>query len=224
MTATSLPIAEASSRAGAGANRAHAFEAAKRHSNLVQRLRWAVPASAAFIILLAIASWGISRVNIGGFSIDGVTLSGGRIAMTTPVLRGLDQDGRPYEITAQRALQSVSANPEVTLRDVEALFGMDEDESATIQAPQARYDTDAATIDFDEGGVEVELSSGVSVWLGVAHLNVDDGTLKSDEPVRVESGELSLRATGLEAFDGGERIVFTGPVQVTLTPAASQSE
>ena len=120
---------------------------------------------------------------------------------------------------ALEAFQSLSMNPVITMRMLEGELTIDDDERAMIRAPQARFDSETQIMAFEEGGVELRLSSGGEAFLGVSEVDLENGTLSSQEPVRIANDEVTLDAGGMQGFDGGERLLFTDGVRMVFTPA-----
>lgn len=216
MTAISSPTRE---RVTAPASRADAFTAARRHSARVRALRLLVPAAGVVSVVVVLAGWWYSTATIPELAITDVTVTDEGIAMDAPVLRGEDDDGRPYELRAAEAFQSLSVNPVITMRQLEGEMTIDDGEQAIIVAPQARFDSETQLMVFEEGGVELRLSSGGQAFLGVSEVDLENGTLRSQEPVRIASDEVTLDAGGVQGFDGGERLLFTDGVRMVFTPA-----
>lgn len=185
----------------------------------MRALRFLVPAAGALSVVIVLAGWWYSTATIPDLAITDVTLTEEGIAMDAPVLRGEDEEGRPYELRAQEAFQSLSMNPVITMRMLEGELTIDDDERAMIRAPQARFDSETQIMAFEEGGVELRLSSGGEAFLGVSEVDLENGTLSSQEPVRIANDEVTLDAGGMQGFDGGERLLFTDGVRMVFTPA-----
>lgn len=182
-----------------------------------------MPLSAAAAVVIAITGWIASLFTNVDLNIASVDVSGSRITMAQPILRGEDQDGRPYVLEAREAFQTVSANPIVDLRDLTGTIAISDDDAATVTAPQATFDSETNQIVFENGGVEVTLASGGTALLGVTQIDLEEGTLVTDEPVRVVQEQLELDAAGLDGFDGGTRLVFRGGVRMVLQPQAGEN-
>ncbi len=185
----------------------------------MRALRLLVPAAGVVSVVVVLAGWWYSTATIPELAIRDVTVTDEGIAMEAPVLRGEDDDGRPYELRAAEAFQSLSVDPVITMRQLEGEMTVDDDEQAFIIAPQARFDSATQLMVFEEGGVELRLSSGGQAFLGVSEVDLENGTLRSQEPVRIANDEVTLDAGGVQGFDGGERLLFTGGVRMVFTPA-----
>lgn len=216
MTAISSPTRDPVT---APASRADAFTAARRHSGRVRALRFIVPAAGVVSVAVVLLGWWYSTATVPDLDIADVTVTDEGIAMDAPVLRGEDEEGRPYELRAAEAFQSLSVDPVIIMRQLEGEITIDDDEQAFIVAPQARFDSGSQKLVFEEGGVELRLSSGGQAYLGVSEVDLENGTLRSQEPVRIANDEVILDAGGVQGFDGGERLLFTDGVRMVFTPA-----
>lgn len=185
----------------------------------MRALRFLVPAAAVVSVVVVLLGWWYSTATVPELNIADVTVTDEGIAMDAPVLRGEDEDGHPYELRAAEAFQSLSVDPVIVMRQLEGEIVIDDDEQAFITAPQARFDSGTRLIVFEEGGVELRLSSGGQAYLGVSEVDLENGTLRSQEPVRIANDEVTLDAGGVQGFDGGERLLFTDGVRMVLTPA-----
>lgn len=213
MTAISSPIREAHAPGRAGA-----FAAAQRHSRVVRALRMLVPATGVVAVLAVMGGWFLSSFNVPDLEIGDVTITDEGIAMDAPVLRGEDREGRPYELRAREAFQTVSSQPVVIMRNLEGELALDDEDQVSIVAPQARFDSKTSLINFEEGGVVLTLASGGSAQLGVAQVDLQNGTMISNEAVAIANAEVTLNAGAMQGFEGGQRLLFTGGVTMVFTP------
>lgn len=181
-------------------------------------LRILLPATGVLSVLVVLGGWWFSTARIPSLQVSDVSVTDEGIAMDAPVLRGEDDEGRPYELRAQEAFQSLSANPTILMRMLEGELALDEEDSVTIRAPQARLDSETNILQFEEGGVDLRLLSGGQALLGVSLVDLENGTLRSDEPVQIINDEVTLNAGGIEGFDGGKRLLFTNGVRMVVTP------
>ena len=181
-------------------------------------MRRLVPAAGVLAVFAVVATWWYSTALAPELQITDVTVTADGIAMDAPVLRGEDDAGRPYVLQAVEAYQTLSTNPVFTLLDLTGEMMLDAGEQLVLRAPPARFDSATGMARFEEGQVEITLSSGGQAFLGVTEVDLDAGTISSDERVAVASGEVTLEAGGIQAFDAGERLLFTGGVRMVVRP------
>ncbi|RMF69306.1 MAG: hypothetical protein D6740_09750, partial [Alphaproteobacteria bacterium] len=63
----------------------------------------------------------------------------GAIVVLAPRYRGVDDKGRPFMISAARALQATVEDPDVVLEDLSLNLVMADGRTVSLTAPQARY-------------------------------------------------------------------------------------
>ncbi len=187
-------------------------------------MRLLVPAIAALSVVVVLGGWWFSTISVPDIRVAGISMSGDGIAMNAPVLRGEDKDGRPYVLRAQEALQSLGENPSVLMQSLEGELALNADDTASIRSPQAHFDGDSNLLFFEQGSVDVRLSSGGQALLGVTQVDLENGTMHTDEPVAITNDEVALTAGGLQGFDGGERLLFTGGVRMVITPTTANPQ
>jgi lipopolysaccharide export system protein LptC len=69
-----------------------------------------------------------------------------RMRVQSAQYRGVDNEGRPFTIDAQRAVQAKSSDPEVHISGMGARIQLDEG-PATLKADEGRYNLDKQTMD-----------------------------------------------------------------------------
>ena len=91
---------------------------AVRHSRRVRFLRRAIPIAAVLAVVFLFAlTWFNPFARYGGISIGPISVSGTRVVMDAPRLRGFQDETRPYEVTAEDASQDVREPHLVDLRE-----------------------------------------------------------------------------------------------------------
>jgi lipopolysaccharide export system protein LptC len=208
-----------------GNDRELLFRAAIRHSRMVRFFRGAIPVSliAILAIIAAVAYFQPQRF-IKQLSTDAAraVLSGSKINMEAPKLGGFTRDGRPYELTARAAAQDL-ANPSVLeLKDVRAKIEMQDKSTVSISAASGIYDTKGDTM-LLRTDVAVTSSSGYSVRLNEAKVDVKTNRIISDQPVEVMLSNGTVKANRLEVGDNGDTMRFEGDVDVNLVPQPAAS-
>ncbi len=203
-----------------GDDRERLFRAAKRHSRMVRIYRGAIPVSL-LVILVFIA--GIAYFKPGGL-INGprldpgrTVLSGSKINMEMPKLGGFTRDGRPYELTARAAAQDITNPTVLELKDVHAKVTMQDKSIVTLTAATGIYDTKSDTM-LLKTDVVVTSSTGYTVRLDEAKMDVKSNRIISDRPVEVTLSNGSVKANRLEVSDNGDTMFFQGDVNVDLLP------
>jgi lipopolysaccharide export system protein LptC len=207
------------------------FAAAARHSRMVRLLRVAVPAT----VLLAMA--GIVAISVfNPFRINGLTklpvdisnlvVSGTKITMETPHLAGFSTDQRPYEVWAKAAIQDLANPDHVELRTLRAKVQMEDKSTVTMDARTGFFDSKQQMLDLRKD-IFLQSSTGYEARLSQAYIDINKGTVTSDEHVDVKLLNGTLTADKLRIINSGEIVRFEGNVVMNLvmeTPTAPEPE
>ncbi len=207
------------------------FAAAARHSRMVRVLRVAVPAA----VLLAMA--GVVAVSLfNPFRITGLAklpvdmsnlvVSGTKITMETPHLAGFSTDGRPYELWAKAAIQDLTDPDHVELRTLRAKVMMEDKSTVTMDARTGYFDSKQQLLDLRKD-IFLQSSTGYEAKLSQAYVDINKGTVTSDEHVDVKLLNGTLTADKLRIINSGEIVRFEGNVVMNLimeSPPAVEPE
>ena len=99
------------------------FLRAKRHSRLVRRLRFAIPAVMVCVtVAITLMSWLDPLRILARLPTESgrLVISGSKITMESPKLSGFTKDSRAYEVTARAAAQDITKPDFVELSDIRA--------------------------------------------------------------------------------------------------------
>lgn len=192
--------------------RAERFEMARRHSRLVRRLRWLLPASAVLgLVLFVGAGW--VRSLLPSVSIGPISLTDGALVMNNPRLSGFDNQRRPYELTAERARQNVSSPRKVELETMSARMNLAANGWLRLTADRGFYDGDVETFTA-RGNVHVASTLGYEMLLDEAAVDIKKQSMVTTSPVEGRQGENRIYAERMTASEGGAVVVFEGRVRV----------
>jgi len=199
-------------------DRERLFRAARRHSRHVRLLRIAVPLCVAVVIAVYML-WkmlnpiGMLTANLPVGAND-LVVSGSKITMEQPRLKGFTKDSRAYELTASQASQDITKPDIVEMRDVRARFQMPDNSSAHVTALDGVFDSKNEVLKL---GRNVVLdASSYKVWLNDAVVDVRTGDIVSEKPVEVKMLQGTLNAKRLEVKESGELLRFDGGVSMQL--------
>jgi lipopolysaccharide export system protein LptC len=208
-----------------GNDREILFRAARRHSRMVRFFRGAIPVSLlAVLAIIAAAAYFQPLKNLSKLGIDParVVVSGSKINMEAPHLAGFTRDGRPYDLTARAAAQDLAKPGVLELKDVRARVEMQDKTTVEVSAAAGTYDTKGDTM-LLRTDVVVTSSSGYSVRLNEAKVDVKTNRIISDQPVEVMLSNGTVKANRLEVSDNGTTMHFEGDVDVNQVPPAAAS-
>jgi lipopolysaccharide export system protein LptC len=207
------------------------FAAAARHSRMVRLLRVAVPAA----VLLALASIVLIQVFFNPFwipmpklpvDISNLVVSGTKITMETPHLAGFSTDQRPYEVWAKSAIQDLTDPDHVELRTLRAKVMMEDKSTVTMDARTGFFDSKQQMLDLRKD-IFLQSSTGYEATLSQAYIDINKGTVTSDEHVDVKLLNGTLTADRLRIINSGEIVRFEGNVVMNLimeSPATPEPE
>ena len=207
------------------------FAAAARHSRMVRVLRVAVPAA----VILALASIVLIQVFVNPFQtaltklpvdISNLVVSGTKITMETPHLAGFSTDQRPYEVWAKAAVQDLTTPDNVELQTLRAKVMMEDKSTVTMDARTGFFDSKQQMLDLRKD-IFLQSSTGYEAKLSQAYIDINKGTVTSDEHVDVKLLNGTLTADRLKILNSGEVVRFEGNVVMNLimeSPAAPEPE
>ncbi|WP_027581012.1 LPS export ABC transporter periplasmic protein LptC [Bradyrhizobium sp. Ai1a-2] len=207
------------------------FAAAERHSRMVRILRIAVPAA---VVLSLLAIVGVSvfnpfRMLLPKLPVDmgNLVVSGTKITMESPHLAGFSTDQRPYELWAKAAVQDLTDPDHVELQTLRAKMLMEDRTTVTLDARTGLYDSKQQLLDLRKD-IFLQSSTGYEAKLSQAFVDMNKGTVTSDEHVDVKLLNGTLTADKLRIYNNGEVVRFEGNVVMNLImdnpPAQAEAE
>jgi lipopolysaccharide export system protein LptC len=207
------------------------FAAAARHSRMVRVLRVAVPAAvllamASIVLISVINPFRILAPNNLPVDMSNLVVSGTKITMETPHLAGFSTDQRPYELWAKAAIQDLADPDHVELRTLRAKVMMEDKSTVTMDARTGFFDSKQQMLDLRKD-IFLQSSTGYEARLSQAYVDINKGTVTSDEHVDVKLLNGTLTADRLRIINSGEIVRFEGNVVMNLimeSPAAPEPE
>jgi lipopolysaccharide export system protein LptC len=201
--------------------RASAFAAAARHSARVRVLRVALLGGAvgAVVLLTGVALFDPFGRLAGSVSISGIGVDGTKVTMAHPKLAGFRRDGRPYLVTAQKAVQDALHPTLVELHGISADITLGENGLAHMTADSGLYDSSTEHMDVSDN-VQVK-SPQYSAWLRSASIDFKGGRYISNDPVNVlTSTGTTLAGDAMSAIDNGKELIIEGHVKTMIPPVS----
>jgi lipopolysaccharide export system protein LptC len=195
------------------------FAVAARHSRMVRVLRVAVPAA---VILAMAGIVGVSifnpfRMLLPKLPVDvgNVVVSGTKITMESPHLAGFSTDQRPYEIWAKAAIQDVTDPDHVELTTPRAKVLMEDRTTVTMVARTGYFDNKQQLLDLRKD-IFLQSSTGYEARMSQAFVDINKGTVTSEEHVDVKLLNGTLTSDRLRIYNSGEIVRFEGNVVMNL--------
>lgn len=188
-----------------------------RYDRFVKVMRVAMPA-ASVVLLLAVLVWPLISGQEMSFvlSKDRVEVSPERLRMESPHYRGTDARGRPFEITARRAVQRTSATPIVELVDVAARMTMSND-VVHVEAEKGSYDLDQEQLRVT-GPLVLTTDRGYHLTTRDAVVDLPSKTAYGSDGVEGRGPLGEFRAQRFRANIDAETVVFEGGTHMRITP------
>jgi lipopolysaccharide export system protein LptC len=206
------------------------FAVAARHSRMVRVLRIAVPAVVVLAMagLVAVSVFNPFRMLLPKLPVDigNLVVSGTKITMESPHMAGFSTDRRPYELWAKTATQDLTDPDHVELTVLRAKVAMEDRSTVTLDARTGHYDSKQQTLDLRKD-IFLQSSTGYEAKLSQALLDINKGTVTSEERVDVKLLNGTLVADKLRILNSGEVVRFEGNVVMHLVmdpPDASATQ
>jgi len=135
--------------------------------------------------------------------------------MESPHLAGYSQDRRPYEVWANTAVQDVTDPDHVELHTLRGKVLMEDQSTVTLEAVNGQMDTKQQLLDLHKD-IYVQTTNGYEAWLSQAFVDMNKGTVTSDEHVDVKWADGKISADTMKVTGGGEVVRFDGHVVMNI--------
>ena len=195
------------------------FAAAARHSRMVRALRIAVPAAVilAMMGVVAVSIFNPFRMLLPKLPVDmgNLVVSGTKVTMESPHLSGFSTDQRPYEVWAKAAIQDLADPDHLELMVPRAKVVMEDKSTVTMDARTGYYDSKQQMLDLRKD-IFLQSSTGYEARLSQAYIDINKGTVTSDEHVDVKLLNGTLTSDKLRILNSGEVVRFEGNVVMNL--------
>ncbi|MEO1136204.1 MAG: LPS export ABC transporter periplasmic protein LptC [Pseudomonadota bacterium] len=200
---------------------------AAARSRLVRRLRIALPVLALVLVAAFFFNTRSNEVDPAFLEdFKDVSASAEELRMASPRFAGVDNEGKPFEITAEAAQQNTSIKDLVALEHPRAVQG-DNDDTTVVTADKGLYRSDTNILELTE---DVTLTHDVGADKYVfrspaATVSIKEEIVTSDAGVGGEGDDGStLQADRMKAYNAEGRVVFEGNVRMRIYPKKDQPE
>jgi lipopolysaccharide export system protein LptC len=202
-----------------GAGMEARFAAAARHSRMVRVLRVAVPATVltAMAVIVFVSVYNPFRIPMLKLPVDigNLVVSGTKVTMESPHLSGFSTDQRPYELWAKAAIRDLTDPDHVELKMLRAKVMMEDKSTVTMDAQTGYFDSKQQLLDLRKD-IFLQSSTGYEAKLSQAYVDINKGSVTSDEHVDVKLLNGTLTADRLRIINSGEVVRFEGNVVMNL--------
>jgi lipopolysaccharide export system protein LptC len=185
------------------------------HDLLVKVLKIVLPAGVGVLLAYLLLS-PLSKNREISFLLDKnkVDVAGERLKVQSAQYRGQDNQGRPFTIDADRALQATSKEPVVDIDGMSAGILL-ADGPAAIRAPKARYDMDAQKVDV-LGPILITAADGYRLETRDVRVDLNTHSLASDRGVEGKMPLGRFTAGKMEADLPSRTVVLSGRARLHI--------
>ncbi len=194
-----------------------------RYSVFVGFMKVLLPATAAALILLVLA-WPQFTIEEEGFRLSVSKLAPGQaesLTMLNARFEGLDENDRPYTVTADIATQSETDQDLVTLERPKADITLADGTWLALTAKSGEFHKDTQVLDLT-GSVNLFHDKGFELRTEAARVRLDEGIAEGAQPVEGQGSIGTIQAEGFRVLDRGARIFFLGRSHLVIERAAQE--
>lgn len=131
-----------------------------------------------------------------------------------PRYQGVDEQNRPYTVTAASAVQS-GTEEVVQLQVPRADLELSDGGWVYLEAREGRFDKPRNQLDL-AGRVTIHHDDGTQVVTEHAQLDIAGGNAEGDDPVAAQGPFGTLTGEGFRLYDRGQVVIFTGNARAVL--------
>ena len=192
---------------------------ALRYSRFVAVMKRALPMGALVIVALVVAYALIPRHIDRTMSLTYQQrgMLHNDLTMTKPRLSGTDQNGNPFVVTADKAIQDPVDRHRATLLGVDADIQFDGGQWLNASAAKGVYDMDASSLKLD-GGISLYTDSGYELHTTSADVDLKKNVVSGQQKV---TGHGPLGAVSADSFHFDrlkKQVKLDGHVHMTMYP------
>ena len=194
----------------------------RAYTVLVRSLRWVLPMTAIGVAALVFAWPRLNQISLpaggGEFTAESVRLN----TVSAPRYMAHDSQGRPFMITAEEASQLPGDSGRIRLNGATADMTLENDGWVALQASRGEYDTKGETLHLTNN-VRLFHDKGYEISAPSLSVDIKKGVAWTDQPLKAQGPVGTLQAKGgVRVENTGRKVVFRGPVRLTLFPGAMQ--
>ena len=195
-----------------------------RYSIFVGFMKVLLPAVAVALILLVVAwpkfvlddnRFRLSISKLGPEQAESLTMINARFD-------GVDDENRPYSLTADMATQSDREKDLIDLELPKADIALQDGTWLALTARQGQYRRERQVLDLT-GSVSLFHDQGFELRTESARVDLEKGTAAGNQPVQGQGASGLIDAEGFRVYDRGAQIVFTGKSHMVIFPGAEEA-
>ncbi len=139
----------------------------------------------------------------------------GLIELVQAKYEGMDDQGRPYTVTADKASRAMNAPDSVVFENPVADITLQDKTWVAVKAQTGSFDRKTEKLSLT-GEVHVFHDSGYEILLHDLDINLKEKTASTVSPVTAQGPMGTIAAQNMTVKDQGDLIVFGGPATLTV--------
>ena len=148
----------------------------------------------------------------------------GSLEMTGARYSGRTPSGNFFSITADRAVEDANNKETMHLFNPDGTFERDGKGTTHLLSKEGFYNANSDTIELF-GAVRVHrVIQNLTLLTERMEANIESGTLLAPTAVEVTSPDMQVTAEGMQAYNHGERIIFTGNPRAVFISNTQQTQ
>ncbi|MFC0409432.1 LPS export ABC transporter periplasmic protein LptC [Roseomonas elaeocarpi] len=136
------------------------------------------------------------------------------VRVVAPRYQGVDDENRPYNVTADSATQAGQDAP-IALEKPKADLMLSGNEWVYLESDSGLYDKTRDMLDL-RGNVTIFHDNGMTFRTEVAHVQMKEGRAEGDRPVAAQGSFGTITGDGFRIEDRGQDVFFTGNTHAML--------
>jgi lipopolysaccharide export system protein LptC len=194
----------------------------ERYSNFVLIMKRALPVAAG-VIALAVLIYAMQPREARHWAMtwENQTEIANDRTMMRPRLMGTDDNGSPFTVNADTAVQDGPGTMRIRLNKVRAQITMQDGLWVQLEAQQGLVNSEKQELDLT-GGIRLTADGGYEAHTTNAHFDLARGTVTGRNPVAGRGPYGTYRARGFELHKNQRQLVFTGGVHMLLRAAEAK--
>jgi lipopolysaccharide export system protein LptC len=195
------------------------------YSRFVTAMKFLLPLLAAGLIVL-LAVWSQIRIEDGRFRIGMASIAPtdiDRLSMVNPRFQGIDDQNRPFTVTAAEASQVKNNEDLIELVRPQADITMENGNWMAVSADSGRYQRSTRHLEL-EGQVSLFQDQGYELHVESIAVDIAGGNAISETGVTGQGPTGELSGEGLKIAGKGAVIELTGKSRVLLYQGLSQEQ
>jgi lipopolysaccharide export system protein LptC len=197
----------------------------RSYSLFVTIMKFLLPTVAAGLIIV-VTLWSQMNLSDNRFSPSSVQISTEdvqAVRMVNPRYEGIDEESRPFSITADFATQVDEESDVIQLSAPKADITLTSGDWIALSADEGHYRRKNEMLDL-AGMVSLFHDKGYELHTSSATIDLHERSAAGQEPVEGQGPAGQLSGQGFSVKDSGDNILLTGQSRVVLYPTAQEKQ